>query len=223
MPILLPNSATMPIPDPSMLLLFVLGALVLAATPGPSVLYIVARGINQGRAAALVSVLGIASGDLVHITAAALGVSALLLSSALAFSVVKYLGAAYLIYLGIHKLSDRELANPTQLVKRESLKRIFLQGFVVNALNPKAALFFIAFLPQFVNPTRGAVLFQIIFLGVLFTLVASASDSVYALVSGTIGRWLKQNPRLLKTQRYVTGGTYIGLGVATAFSSPQSK
>ena len=213
----------MPIPDPSMLLLFVLGSLALAAMPGPSVLYIVARGINQGRIAALVSVLGIASGNLVHITAAALGVSALLLSSALAFSVVKYLGAAYLIYLGIHKLYDREFTNPTQLVKRESLRRIFLQGFVVNALNPKAALFFIAFLPQFVNPARGAVLFQIIFLGVLFTLVASASDSVYALVSGTLGRWLKQNPRLLKTQRYVTGGTYIGLGVATAFSSPQSK
>ena len=213
----------MPIPDPSMLLLFVLGSLALAAMPGPSVLYIVARGINQGRIAALVSVLGIASGDLVHITAAALGISALLLSSALAFSVVKYLGAAYLIYLGIHKLYDRKVADPTQMVKRESLRRIFLQGFVVNALNPKAALFFIAFLPQFVNPARGAVLFQIIFLGVLFTLVASTSDSVYALVSGTIGRWLKQNPRLLKTQRYVTGGTYIGLGVATAFSSPQSK
>jgi threonine/homoserine/homoserine lactone efflux protein len=213
----------MPIPDPSMLLLFILGALALAATPGPSVLYIVARGISQGRVAALVSVLGIASGDLVHITAAALGVSALLLSSALAFSVVKYLGAAYLIYLGIHKLRDREVANPTQLVKRESLRRIFLQGFVVNALNPKAALFFIAFLPQFVNPAKGAVLFQIIFLGVLFTLVASASDSVYALVSGTIGRLLKQNPRFLQTQRYVTGGTYIGLGVATAFSSPNSK
>ena len=213
----------MPIPDPSTLLLFVLGALALAAMPGPSVLYIVARGINQGRVAALVSVLGIASGDLVHITAAALGVSALLLSSALAFSVVKYLGAAYLIYLGIHKLCDRKVADPTQIVKRQSLRRIFLQGFVVNALNPKAALFFIAFLPQFVDPTRGAVLFQIIFLGVLFTLVASTSDSVYALVSGTIGRWIKQNPRFLQTQRYVTGGTYIGLGVATAFSSPQSK
>jgi threonine/homoserine/homoserine lactone efflux protein len=213
----------MPIPDPSMLLLFVLGTLALAATPGPAVLYIVARGVDQGRVAALVSVLGIASGNLVHITAAALGVSALLLSSALAFSVVKYLGAAYLIYLGIHKLSDREVPDPTQLVKRESLRRIFVRGFVVNALNPKAALFFIAFLPQFVNPARGAVVFQIIFLGVLFTLVASTSDSVYALVSGTIGRWLKQNPRLLQIQRYVTGGTYIGLGVATAFSSPHSK
>ena len=216
---------------PTSLLLFSLAAMTLALIPGPATLYIVARGIHQGRLAGIVSAWGIASGNLVHIAAAALGISTLLLSSALAFSVVKYLGAAYLIYLGIQQFLDRSpqrgngfpSPDPTlQTPKPQSLKQIFAQGFVVNALNPKAALFFVAFLPQFIDPTR-SVLAQVLFLGAVFTLVANVIDSGYALISGTLGGWLSQNRRFRKTQKYVAGGTYIGLGMATALTGSPSK
>jgi threonine/homoserine/homoserine lactone efflux protein len=213
----------MPLPEPSSLLLFMFASWALAATPGPSVLYIVARSINQGRMAGVISVLGIASGDIVHITTAALGISALLLSSALAFNIVKYLGAAYLIYLGIRKLGDRSHLQITQDLPPESLRRIFIQGFIVNALNPKPALFFMAFLPQFIDPAKGSVALQTILLGCIFTVVATCSDSMYALVSGAIGQWLKHNAKFLRLQKYFAGGTYVGLGVTTAFSGAHSQ
>ncbi|WP_088890234.1 LysE family translocator [Leptolyngbya ohadii] len=211
----------MPI-SPAPLLLFSLAAMTLALIPGPATLYIVARGIHQGRMAGIVSAWGIASGNVVHITAAALGVSTLLLSSALAFSIVKYLGAAYLIYLGVQQLLDRSHHSTVQTPRPQSLKQIFAQGFVVNALNPKAALFFVAFLPQFIDPSRN-VLMQVLFLGAVFTLVANAVDSSYALISGTLGGWLTRNRRFHKTQKYVAGGTYIGLGMATALTGSHSK
>src|SRR5262245_55882193 len=131
--------------DPSKLLLFVVAALVLLVTPGPAVLYIVARSVDQGRLAGIVSVLGIAAGALFHIAAAALGLSALLVSSALAFDVVKYLGAAYLIFLGLRRLFDRTELEPVEKPEPKKLSRIFSQGVVVNLLNPKTALFFFAF------------------------------------------------------------------------------
>jgi threonine/homoserine/homoserine lactone efflux protein len=214
---------TMLLPEPSKLALFMLSALALVLMPGPATLYIMARSINQGRRAGFTSVLGIASGNVVHITAAALGLSALLLSSALAFTAVKYLGAAYLIYLGIRKLCDREDLHLTPTLAPDSLRQIFFQGFVVNALNPKAALFFIAFLPQFIEPAKGAVPLQVIALGLVFTAVASCGDSFYALVSGTIGQWLKGNARFRRSQKYVAGGTYIGLGMATALSGSHTN
>ncbi|HSD83688.1 MAG TPA: LysE family translocator, partial [Anaerolineae bacterium] len=139
---------------------FLLAALILLLTPGPAVLYIVARSLDQGRLAGLVSVLSIEVGNSVHVLAAALGLSALLLSSALAFSVVKYLGAAYLIYLGLRRLLSRDAAQPTATLQRQSLRRIFRQGVVVAVLNPKTALFFLAFLPQFVDPARGSAAAQ---------------------------------------------------------------
>lgn len=212
----------MPI-DPAPLLLFCLAAMTLAAIPGPATLYIVARGVHQGRMAGIVSTWGIASGNLVHISAAALGVSTLLLSSALAFSLVKYLGAAYLISLGIRQLIHSSAAPTAPQLRPQSLKQIFAQGFVVNALNPKAALFFVAFLPQFIDPSKGSVLVQVLFLGAVFTIVANAVDSLYALISGTIGGWLNGRGRFRKLQKYFAGGTYIGLGMATAFTGSHSK
>jgi threonine/homoserine/homoserine lactone efflux protein len=153
------------LPHPSSLLLFVTAALVLLLIPGPAVFYIVGRSIGHGRGAGLVSALGISVGSLVHTAAAAVGLSALLMSSAVAFAAVKYLGAAYLIYLGIQKIRCDEPFELSGDAPRVKLGRVFGQGIVVNVLNPKAALFFFAFLPQFVDPSRGHVATQILFLG----------------------------------------------------------
>jgi threonine/homoserine/homoserine lactone efflux protein len=201
-----------------MLALFLIAALALLITPGPAVLYIVTRSIDQGRKAGIVSVLGVGVGTLFHVAAAALGVSALLVSSALAFSVVKYLGAAYLIYLGVRKLLERAEPQRQEATGQRNLARIFSQGVLVNLLNPKTALFFFAFLPQFVDVSRGAVAAQILFLGCVLVVLGVLSDGSYALLAGTFGRWLKGNARFLRTQRYFAGGVYVALGVTTALS-----
>ncbi len=211
------------IPSPSSLLLFVSAALLLLVIPGPAVFYIVGRSIGHGRAAGLVSALGIAVGSLVHTAAAAVGLSALLMSSALAFGIVKYLGAAYLIYLGIRKFRREEPFEVSGDVPRVKLSRIFAQGIVVNVLNPKAALFFFSFLPQFVNPSHGHVAAQILFLGVLFAALGVTSDTVWALSAGTVAHWLRRNARWMRTQRYVSGGMLISLGLATAFAGSSTK
>jgi threonine/homoserine/homoserine lactone efflux protein len=187
------------------------------------VLYIVARSIDQGRLAGVVSMLGIHVGTLFHVAAAALGISALLMSSALAFSIVKYVGAAYLIYLGVRKLLAREEAHQLEVVKNRKLTDIFYQGVLVNLLNPKTALFFFAFLPQFVNASHGAVAGQILLLGFIFVVLGICSDGLYALLAGTIGHWLKGSLRFLRVQRYFAGTVYIGLGVTTALSGSNRK
>ena len=211
------------IPSHSSLLLFVGSALVLLVIPGPAVFYITSRSIGHGRAAGLVSALGIQVGTLVHVAAAAVGLSALLMSSAAAFATVKYLGAAYLIYLGVQKLrrpESLELSGETEQVK---LSRIFAEGVVVNVLNPKTALFFFAFLPQFVDPARGNVPAQILFLGILFSIMGVTSDSLWALFAGTVAHMLRRYPRWLRTQRYVSGGMLISLGLATALAGSHRK
>jgi threonine/homoserine/homoserine lactone efflux protein len=208
----------MGMPDLATLAVFVTAALALLLVPGPAVLYIVTRSVDQGRRAGIISVLGIGVGTFFHIAAAALGLSALLLSSALAFDVVKYLGAAYLIYLGIRTLRSREAHVQQVAAGRQSLRRIFSQGVIVNVLNPKTALFFFAFLPQFVNPAHGSVTAQIVFLGCVFVALGMLSDGSYALLAGTFAGRLKGSPRFLHTQRYVAGGVYISLGVAAALS-----
>jgi threonine/homoserine/homoserine lactone efflux protein len=202
----------------SQLYLFMGAALVLLLTPGPAVLYITARSASQGRMAGLVSVLAIETANFLQAAAAALGLSAILLSSALAFDVVKYLGAAYLIYLGIRKLlaSDEEAKEET--VKRESLSRIYWQGFAVNILNPKTALFFFAFLPQFVNPARGNVIAQNLLLGAVFVGLAIITDSLYALLASSLAEKLTGNRRFQKGGRYFAGLVYIGLGITTALT-----
>jgi threonine/homoserine/homoserine lactone efflux protein len=209
--------------DPHALTLFLVTALLILVVPGPAVLYITARSIDQGRMAGLVSVLGVATGSLVHVAAAAFGLSALLLSSAVAFSVVKYLGAAYLIYLGIRKLLVKEELQELETGREQKFSRTYLQGIVVNVLNPKTALFFFAFLPQFVDPSRGAVALQIMLLGAMFTVMGVLSDGSYALLAGTLGGWLKGNLRALRAQRYFAGTVYIGLGLTTAFADTRSK
>jgi threonine/homoserine/homoserine lactone efflux protein len=212
------------IPNATSIGVFSVAAILLLLTPGPAVLYIVARSVEQGRVAGLASVCGITTGTLVHVLAAALGLSALLASSALAFAVVKYAGAAYLIYIGVRRILSRSDAPADRIdMPRRSLARLFRDGFVVNLLNPKTALFFLAFLPQFVDPSRGAVVSQVAFLGLLFTLMGLMSDAIYALVAGTAGRWVKRNGHYLRWERYVTGSVFIGLGVTAAFAGNGRK
>jgi len=207
----------------SSLLLFVTGAAVLLVIPGPAVTYVVSRSIGHGRAAGLVSVMGIVVGTLLHVLAATLGLSALLASSALAFQFVKYLGAAYLIHLGIRTLrrDDSELLQVANGDRR--LSHIFAQGVLVNLLNPKTALFFLAFLPQFVDPSLGHPSLQIFELGVLFALMGWCSDSVWALLAGTVADRFRSSFRLRRAQRNISGGALIALGLASAFSGAKTK
>ena len=202
---------------------FLLAALILLLTPGPAVLYIVARSLDQGRLAGFVSVLSIEVGNFVHVLAATLGLSAILVSSALAFSIVKYLGAAYLIYLGLRRLLAREAAYQPTTFQHQRLRHVFRQGVLVAILNPKTALFFFAFLPQFVDSSKGAVALQLLTLGCLFVLMAIVTDGLYALLAGTAGRWLKGTRTFLRVERYVVGSVYVGLGVTAALADTRHQ
>ena len=212
------------IPSADKLVLFIGAALVILLIPGPAVLYIVARSVAQGRTAGFVSVLGIHAATSIHVLAAALGLSVLLLSSALAFSIVKYAGAAYLIWLGLRKIfGPAEAAGANGELMRYSHARLFRDGFVVNLLNPKTAIFFFAFLPQFVDVSRGHVAMQITLLGLLMLVLGFCTDSAYALLAGTAGDWLKRSRGYVKFERYGSGLLFIGLGVAAAFSGSDNK
>src|SRR5512139_2741362 len=204
--------------DFSKLYFFIGATLALLLVPGPAVLYITARSANQGRMAGLVSVLAIETANFLQAVAATLGLSAILLSSALAFDVVKYLGAAYLIYLGLRKLLVREEGVEGEEIKPEPLSRIYWQGVAINLLNPKTALFYFAFLPQFVDPARGNVTVQTLLLGALFVGMAIITDSLYALLASSLAEKLKGSRRFQKGQRYFAGLVYVGLGITTAFT-----
>ena len=207
-------------PAPEVFAAFAVASLALLIVPGPSVLYIVTRSIDQGRSAGLVSVLGIHTGSVVHVAAAALGVSAILASSAVAFGVVKYVGAAYLIWLGIRTIRERHEERPSGPVGGRSLGRVYAQGVVVNVLNPKTALFFLAFLPQFVDVSRGAVTLQIVILGLTFILLGFVSDGSYALVASRVSRRFSTRPRSERgtLRRWLPGLTLIGLGIVSALT-----
>jgi threonine/homoserine/homoserine lactone efflux protein len=209
-------------PELSTLALFALAALALLIVPGPAVIYIVTRSVDQGRAAGFASVLGVHIGTLFHIAAAALGLSALLASSALAFDAVKYVGAGYLVYLGIRKLLERDGTQAVGRARRQPLGRIFADGVVVNVLNPKTALFFFAFLPQFVDVARGAVAQQIVVLGATFILLGLCSDGAYSLLAARAGNLLRDNPTFARAQRLFSGCVYLSLGAAAALAGPKA-
>ncbi len=203
------------VPSAGSLALFAAASLALAVVPGPAVLYIVAQSVDQGRLAGLYSAAGIAVGGLVHVVAATIGLSSLLASSATAFTIVKYAGAAYLILLGIRRLLTREELEDEMVRDPQTRRRLFVNGVVVNVLNPKTALFFLAFLPQFVDPDAGAAWLQILVLGLLFVAIALCSDSLWALAAGTLGSWLRRSTWYLGVKRWVTGTVFIGLGLST--------
>jgi threonine/homoserine/homoserine lactone efflux protein len=202
------------VPGASTLAVFALASFLLAVVPGPAVLYIVAQAVDQGRRAGLASALGVATGGLVHVTAAVVGLSSLLASSATAFEAVKLVGAAYLVYLGVRRLLTR--VGPLTLERRRRpLPELFRRGVVVNVLNPKTALFFLAFLPQFVDPHAGHAWLQVGLLGLIFVAIAVLSDAVYALAAGTAADALRGHA-FRQVQRWVSGSVFVGLGVVAA-------
>ncbi len=194
--------------------LYIPAALVLLAIPGPAVLYVIATSVEGGRRAGLLSVAGIHLGSLVHVAAACAGLSALIVSSAIAFSTVKYVGAAYLVYVGIRRWLEKDEAPDLPARPPRSGRRVFGQGVVVNVLNPKTALFFLAFLPQFVDRDR-TVWTQIAVLGLCWVALGLLSDGMYALAGGTIGSYIR---RRRKVVRIASGGIFVGLGAAAASS-----
>jgi threonine/homoserine/homoserine lactone efflux protein len=195
--------------------LFAAAALALIVVPGPAVTYVVTQSVDKGRSAGLVSALGIACGGLVHVAAAAVGLSALIASSADAFTVVKLVGAAYLIVLGLLRLAGRGESGAEEAVT-VAPRRLFWQGAVVNVLNPKTALFFLAFLPQFVDPGRGPVALQAAVLGTVFVVIATFSDSTYAVVAAALADRVRGSRRARQVRRYVTASIFVALGVTAA-------
>ena len=204
-------------PEPGSLVLYVAASLALLIVPGPSVLYVVALSMRQGRRAGMASVVGVNSGALVHFGAAALGLSAIVATSAAAFAAVKWAGAAYLVFLGVRTWLERgsEPSTPADAPKR-SLRRVAAQGVVVTVLNPKLALFVLAFVPQFLDPARGPVAAQTLVLGAIFVALAAMTDSLYALSAGWLGSVLRRRRGAVRAQRWLTGTVYVGLGVAAA-------
>jgi len=202
------------VPATGTLTLFALAAIALIAVPGPNAIYIAARSLSQGRAAGVASALGVEAGTLLHVTAAAAGLSALIASSEIAFDAIRYLGVAYLLLLGIRALrGERDGEAPR--ASRGPLRRAFAEGLLVNLLNPKVALFFLAFLPQFTDPTRGSVAVQTLVLGAVFFVIALAMDLIYALAASAIGARIPGGDAARRRRR-LTGVIYIALGVLAA-------
>jgi len=192
-------------------LTFLFAAFMLNIAPGPDMLYVIGRSVGQGRKAGIVSALGIFAGCWVHILAAAFGIAAILRSSPLAFNIVRYAGAAYLVYLGMRLIASRSNLS-TQPLKTENLDSIFRQGVITNVLNPKVAIFFLAFLPQFIDAHRGSVLLQILVLGLIFNVGGTLVNLVVAYAGGTLGQLLRRNARVARLQQWFTGLLFIGLG-----------
>jgi len=202
------NSAALPV--------FVLASFVVLVAPGPAVLFVVTRSLDQGRRAGVASSLGLGLGILVHAVATTAGLSALLVSSAVAYTAVKLAGAAYLVYLGIGTLVRREEPGALRVASDAPHRQLLLQGLAINVMNPKVALFFLAFLPQFTDPSRGPLVPQLAVLGLLFVVMGTAVDVGYALLAGTAGVWLRRSPVVSRARKYVTGSVYVGLGLFTA-------
>lgn len=206
-------------PSLETLIVVALASVVLVVVPGPAVMYILTRSVGQGRAAGLVSAVGVNVGSAIHVLAAVVGLSVILASSAAAFSIVKWAGVAYLGWIGITTLlaGDRTFLVPES--STDSLRRIFFQGVVVNVLNPKVAMFFLAFLPQFVDPSADGAALQSLILGMTLVAIGLASDSLYAVAGGAIGDWFRGSPRRARLTRVGSGATYLvlaGLAARTA-------
>jgi len=202
------------VPSATSFALFCLASAALAVVPGPAVTYIVMHSVDKGRRAGLASAAGVASGGLVHVAAATVGLSALIASSATAFTVVKLVGAVYLIVVGIRRIVGRDDSEQVQ-APPAPMSRIYRQGVIVNVFNPKTALFFLAFLPQFVD--RGASIPpQVAVLGLTFAAIAFTSDCLYALLADLLAGRLRRSGNGALLRRYLSGGIFVALGVTAA-------
>jgi threonine/homoserine/homoserine lactone efflux protein len=195
--------------------LFCLASVLLAVVPGPAVTYIVTQSVDKGRRAGLTSALGVASGGLVHVAAATAGLSAVIASSATAFTTVKLVGAVYLVVVGVRRILSKDPDGEIE-VQPAPLRQLYAQGVVVNVFNPKTALFFLAFLPQFVDADKGSVALQVGLLGITFALIAFASDAMYALLASFLAGKLRRTGTGAKIRRFISGGIFIVLGVTAA-------
>jgi threonine/homoserine/homoserine lactone efflux protein len=203
-------------PDLTTFSIFLTAAFILSITPGPGMLYVLARSLNGGRTEGLLSSFGTFIGGQFHVIAAAVGLSAVLMASALAFSIVKYVGAAYLIYLGVKLLLRRDAAIGQE--RSSGDRNAFVQGILTEILNPKTALFFLAFIPQFVHPENGNTLMQFAVLGLITTSFNLAVDVCVSLFAGPLGRQLQVNRKFRQRQRVFSGCTMIGLGTYVALA-----
>jgi threonine/homoserine/homoserine lactone efflux protein len=210
-------------PTTTTLLTFAAAALALVVMPGPNLLYIITRGIQQGRRAAVMSLLGVEAGMVVHILLATLGLSALVARSPVLYDVIRYAGAAYLVWMGVSLLRKRhaEVADAAAL-RPASMRRLFLHGFAINMLNPKVILFVLALLPQFVDPARGSTAAQMLVLGAVFIAIALVSDTAYAIASGSLGAWLKGHPGSERHRDRASGIVYLVLGLVVALTGSSS-
>jgi threonine/homoserine/homoserine lactone efflux protein len=208
-------------PGLSTLVLFVGASLALLAIPGPAVIYVVTRSLDQGRAAGLVSVLGVETGTFAYALAAAAGLTGLIAASETGFTIVRYAGAAYLVVLGIRKLRERD-GSAGAATRGSARSRLYLRGLVVQLLNPKIAVFFLAFLPQFVDRGDGPVALQVLVLGTVFTLLAMLSDGAYVVLAGAVGERLRAGRGRRRLAR-LSGGVYIGLGLSAALSGGHAR
>ena len=208
---------------PLLTTLFLLVALTILVciVPGPDMLYIISRSTGQGRSAGVVSCLGIATGGLLQTTAVTLGISGFFLVVPIAYDIIKYVGAAYLVYLGIRFILNHEEMQTSSYDRKADFRKAFFQGSLTTLLNPKVALFYVAFLPQFVDPTRGHVPLQLLILGLLFNITSLAVDTSVALLASLLGTWLKRRSRAEKLIHWLTGSLLVGLGVRLAFSGRQ--
>ena len=205
-------------PTPTNILLLLTAAFILSAIPGPDMLYIIARSTGQGRPAGLISCLGIATAGLLQTSVVALGLSGLFLMVPVAYEAIKYVGAVYLIYLGIRTILNRQEVLTTAVTEKVDVIKVFLQGSFTTLFNPKVAFFYLAFLPQFVDQTKGHVPFQLLVLGLVYNVTGLAVDSSVAFLTSFLGRWLKHRLGAAKFLRWLTGGIFIGLGVRLAVS-----
>jgi len=199
--------------DPQQLFIFVVAALTLNLTPGPDMIYVAAHSLGGGRRQAFASVLGITTGRLIHLLAAMVGLSALIASSAMAFAVLRYAGAAYLLWIGYQMIRSARDLSLDSTAEPESIRAVYLRGVVTNVLNPKVALFYLAFLPQFVDPDRGSIALQLFILGTIQNLGGTAVQSVIAAAGGGLGDWLAAHPGFPRWQKRFAGTLLIGLGL----------
>ena len=206
--------------DPHLFGLFLIATLILLLTPGPAVLYITSRSIEQGQQAGIASACGISIGTIFHILATTFGLSILIMKSVFLFNAIKIIGAGYLVYLGIKTYQQKQLFNFDALGSvKPDLKKAFLDGIIVNTFNPKAIIFFLAFIPQFLNVAYGHIPMQTLFYGIVFFVLAFISDMMYVFLSQPLRKWLQRNRNFQQYQKYIVGSIYVALGLLTLFTN----